>query len=452
MASTPEEWLPHLARRADERRARVLLLSRYSSGDAPLPEAGRNTRAAWKAFQREARTNWALLIRDSVADRIIPNGITIGGSSDSDLAVQAQRIWRDNRMDAVIRTWVEYGLDFAESYLTVWTDSDGGAIVTADSPQTMCVATDPLQPWRVRAAVRWWRDIDEGYDYAMVWSVGRRQKFRRPMSRTTGALRQLSSRMMTDDWEPAGPGTDTDGEPPIVVYNNPGGVGEYEPHLDLINRINRGILWRMSTMAIQAFRQRALKSTSGQPLPQVDDQGNQIDYASIFEPAPGTLWELPPGVDVWESQQTDVGPMLQAAKEDVRELSAVTKTPLPMLMPDAANQSAAGAQNTEKGHVFKCERRLAFVKLGAEAALLKALRAEGAEVNDTIDVSFESPDRVTLAEKYSAAAQAKAAGESWGSIARNILNYGPDQLKQDELDRAREQLTLFAAQAAGGAR
>ncbi|MCF3941329.1 hypothetical protein [Gordonia tangerina] len=48
-------------------------------------------------------------------------------------------------------------------------------------------------------------------------------------------------------------------------------------------------------------------------------------------------------------------------------------------------------------------------------------------------------------QKYAAAAQAKAAGESWASIARNILGYSPDQIRQDELDRAQEQLNAFTA-------
>ena len=453
MAVTPDEWLPILARRIDENMPRVRLLGRYVSGDAPLPEMSKNTKAAWKAFQREARTNWGMLIRDAVTDRIVPNGITVGGSAESEVAVQAHRIWRDNRMDLVFRDWIDYGVTYSQSFLTIW-ERDGKAVITADSPETMCVATDPLQPWRVRAGIRYWRDLDEEMDYALVWANGSRQKFGRPCYTQGAASKRLLSRI-SGQWEPVGDLVETDGAPPIVVYNNPGGVGDFETHLDDINRINRGILWRMTTMAMQAFRQRAMKKdANGGPLPTHDENGNAIDYAAIFEPAPGALWDLPPGVDIWESQTTDIRPMLDASRDDIRQLSAATKTPLPMLMPDKANQSAEGAQNTEKGHIFRCERRLAAAKVGVEAALVKALRTEGTEVEDTVDVSFESVERVTLSEKYSAAAQARGAGESWGSIARNILRYGPDQLKQDSIDRAREQLALFSTRNAevGGTR
>ncbi|QUE26190.1 portal protein [Mycobacterium phage Akhila] len=441
-ASTPAEWLPVLTKRIDDGMPRVRLLARYSNGDAPLPELTRNTSAAWRSFQREARTNWGLMVRDSVADRIIPNGITVGGSADSDLALRARRIWRDNRMDSVCKQWVKYGLDFGESYLTCWRRDDGTATITADSPETMVVSVDPLQPWRIRSAMRWWRDLDAESDFAIVWSGDGWQKFARPCFVQSSSRRRLVTRI-SDSWVPVGDAVVTGSPPPVVVYQNPDGMGEVEPHIDIINRINRAELQLLSTMAIQAFRQRALKSAE-HGLPKVDENGNAIDYASIFEAAPGALWELPPGVDIWESQPNDFTPMLSAIKEHIRQLSSATKTPLPMLMPDSANQSAEGAHNIEKGFLFKCEDRLSIAKIGLEAILVKAMQLEGEAVEDTVDVSFESPDRVTLGEKYAAASLAKAAGESWASIRRNILNYNADQIKQDDLDRAREQITLFA--------
>lgn len=444
MATTPEKWLPVLAKRIDDNMPRVRLLARYSNGDAPLPELSRNTSAAWRTFQREARTNWGLMIRDAVADRIIPNGITVGGASDSDVAVQAQRIWRDNRMDSVSKQWLKYGLDFGESFLTGWQREDGTATITADSPETMGVAVDPLQPWRIRAAMRWWRDLDDEADYAIVWSGDSWQKFRRPCFTMSNSRRRVVTRI-AGQWEPVAEPVVTHQPPPVVVYRNPDGLGEVEPHMDAINRINRALLQLLSTMAIQAFRQRALETADG-PLPKVDENGNAIDYASIFEACPGALWELPKGVKVWESEPTDFNPMLSAIKEHVRQLASATKTPLPMMMPDNANQSAQGAIATENGYIFKCWDRLAIAKVGLESMLVKALQIEGVGLEDTVDVSFESPERVTLAEKYSAASQAKAAGESWASIRRNILHYSQDQIRQDDIDRAREQLSLFTSQ------
>ncbi len=442
---TPEEWLPILTARLDANNPKYRLLARYVNGDAPMPEMGSNVRQSWVKFQRMSRTNWGELIRDAVVDRIVPNGILIEGKNDSPEALQAKRIWRDNRLDTVTKDWLRMGLTFGKSYLTVWKDDEGKAIVTADAPDSMYAATDPLQPWRVRAAIRWWRDNDEEMDYAMVWSRSSWQRFSRSIysDPNVRAESPIYTRAQ-GKWDADGPPTPTlSKEPPVIVYSNPGDCGEFENHLDLINRINHGTLQILAITAMQAFRQRGIQ---GGLLPQKDEQGNDIDWTKVFEAAPGALWNLPEGLDIWESQQTDVSPMLAEVKDHIRQLSAVTRTPFSTLIPDAANQSAEGAKEAKEGLIFKSGERLAVASVGIEAALVKALAVEGTELSDdqTLELLFEPVSMVTLAEKYQAANMAKAAGESWASIARNILGYTPEQIAQDALDRSEELLAGMA--------
>jgi hypothetical protein len=449
MANTPAEWLPILTRRLDADLPRVRLLRRYVDGDAPLPEMGANVRASWQRFQRESRTNWGVLVRESVADRIVKNGITVAGDIKHPAAVAAQRIWRDNRMDLVFKEGIRHMLDYRRGFLTAWS-RDGSAVITADSPENMYAACDPLQPWRVRAAVKWWRDMDLERDFAVVWIIGGWQLFYRSAfvdpTHTTKRVMYASS----GDWLPVSDYVYTGAEPPVVVLDNPDGAGEYETHLDVINRINRGILQRLVTTAMQAYRQRALKAKEGTPgLPDKDANGNDIDWAKVFEPAPGALWDLPPGVDIWESQQTDIRPMLEGSMHDIRHLAAVSRTPVSVLIPDSANQSAGGADFAKEGLVFKCRDRIVVAQVAAVAVLLKALEVEGVEVADTLEVLFAPPHAISMAEKYDAAGKAKAAGESWNSIARNILGYSPEQIAQDARDRFEEQfLAALVADAA----
>ncbi len=94
---TPEEWLPILTKGLDdERAARLAELKRHMDSDAPLPEMGRNLRASWQRFQKESRTNWGALIVGSVADRIVPIGVEVAGSTESSEAAHAQHLplWR----------------------------------------------------------------------------------------------------------------------------------------------------------------------------------------------------------------------------------------------------------------------------------------------------------------------------------------------------------------------
>lgn len=444
-ATTPAEWLPILAKRMDDGMPRIRLLKRYVDGDAPLPEADKNTQEAWRRFQKQARTNWGRMIREAVADRIVPNGITVGGSATSPEAQRAQLIWRNNRMDSVLKDWVRDGLTFAESYLTTWSPNTAGdvPVITKDSPESMCVAEDPLQPWRVRAALRVWRDLDAGKDFAIVWMSGARQKFSRDCY--TGARMRLI-RGVQGNWTPEGDAVDTAGPPPVSVFRTPDGIGEFESHLDVINRINGGILRRLSIESMQAFRQRALRAADakGPGLPDKDQNGNDIDWASVLPFAPGALWKLPPGIDVWESGTTDITPLLTASRDDIRQLSSSTSTPLPMLMPDNANESAAGATATNQGYLSKCADRCTEAKIGATAALVMALATDGTDIGEaTVDLSFEPVEMVSLAEKMASAAQARAAGMPVKTIWRNVLGWSPEQVAQADQDLADETLTTM---------
>ena len=434
-------WFPILAKRIDHEQPRIRRLRRYIEGDAPLPEMGPNLRAAWQRFQRKARTNWAELIVESAVDRVVPQGIQINGSADSVEANHVETIWRDNRMDVVLKTWLRDGIAYRDSYLCLW-EEDGKAVITAESPETMYAATDPARPWIVRAALKAWRDRDVETDYAWVWVPGGRQMFSRPSY--TGNGRRMHSRVQNGSWTVASEFEPIDGDIPIYVYRNPTGWGEFERDTDLIDRINHDVLQRLVTTSMQAYRQRALKRSADDPDNYEDEskdsEGNDVDLTKVFEPAPGALWDLPAGIDIWESQYTDITPMLTAEKADLRDLAAKTRTPLPMLLPDSANQSAEGAKSAQVGFYAKARNRCDVAKITLAAALLKAMRVEGVEPSGTIDVVMENPEYVTITEKYAAAMQAKQAGESWKSIERNILGYTPEQIQQDAKDRAGEQL------------
>lgn len=431
--ATPAEWLPILVKRLDERGPEIERLRSYANGNAPMPEMGRNVRASWQAFQAKARGGFGYLIASALANRIIPIGVTVGGSTETDEAQRARRIYRDNRVGVAISDALMDSFQVRVGYIVIGQD-EGGAVVTRELPEQMIAATDPLRPWRSRAALKVWRDVDAGFDYAQVWVPGERQTFRREIRDERGGTRGLKADGWTFDGEPVR----YDGSVPVVVFENRDGMGEYERHTDIIDRINLGVLNRMVVVAMQAFRQRALKGG----LPQSDEDGNDIPWETIFEPAPGALWELPEGVEIWESGQTDITPLLTSVKDDLRDLSAVSETPLAMLVPDGANQTAEGAAFQREAIIAKADDRIRRFSAPAALVMVYALRVEGVADPETVEILFQPPDRVSVSEKYAAAAQAKAAGESWKSIARNILGYTPEQIRQDEIDRAEEALTL----------
>ena len=444
MTGTPDYWLPILAARLDARYPRVALLRDYGNGRAPLPEMGKNLKASWLAFQKKARTDYGGLCIGSLADRIRENGILVGKDAESVESAAARRVWRDNRMDVQLADVINDYLTCGVGYLVVGNDA-GAAVMTRELPEQFYAATDPLRPWKARASIKIWRDVDAGADFAQVTVPGMRQKYaRKSYTDVSPAVLRMTA---AGGWEAVGDPEIFDGPPPVIVFERQGGQGLFEPHLDVIDRINLGKLQRLVTTAMQAFRQRALKADpkSG-GLPREDAEGNEIDYAKVFEPAPGALWELPEGIDVWESQQTDIRPLLEGEKADARDFAAVTRTPMDVFQPGGENQSAAGAQNSTSPQIALAENEIARLKPCLEVALVYALRIEGVDLaGQTVDVSFVPPAYVSIGEKYAAAAQAKTAGMTWDMIARTILGWSPEQIAQDSSARAGDALLAALA-------
>lgn len=438
---TPQEWLPVLAKRLDDRRPRVERLRSYANGNAPVPNGSKNLKAAWESFQRRARTNFGALIVESVAERISCTGVVVGDAQADD--ERAREIWLRNRLDVVLGDAIRDALTAGIGYVAVGED-DGRAVITSEPPEVMIAATDPLRPWMARAALKVWRDLDYEKDFAYVWANGERLKFERPMYDPvyTGKRKRLNTGAF-GSWEPVLDSIESySGDVPVFVFENYESLGEFETHTDLLDRINGMLLDRLVTVAMQAFRQRAIKG----PLAPTDSEGNTIDYAALFAPGPGALWNLPEGVDIWESQESaqSIQQMLAAVKDDVKDLAAVTRTPVAVLVPDSANQSAEGAAFAREGLVFKAKDRIARLRPSVDALIERALLVENADFTGRVKTLWAPPEHVSLAEKYDAAVKAQAAGVSWRTIMLDILGFTADDVDRMQAERASDQLTVQA--------
>lgn len=437
---TPSEWLNILTKKLDSQIKKVESLRRYMTGQAPLPEMGENLREQWEKFQRKSVTNSAGLIVSTLAERIIPNGVTIGDGNNDALMGRARRIWRDNRLDVVFADAIYDCLGVGVAYLLIQADEDGKATITSEDPLQVYSVPDPLRPWKSVAAIKVWRDTIDKTDHLIIWADGMESHWSRQSYDGDKILSNVVGKWDLDTQ------AEYEGSVPVMRLDNKGYKSEFEDHTGLIDRINWGILQRLCTTAMQSFKQRALETPTeqaGDGLPEVDENGDQIDYKDIFVAGPGALWELPPGVKLWESSATDIRPMLDAVKDDWRELAAVTQTPLSIMLPDSANQSASGAEAPQKQLVSKARDRINRLQPAMALTLVKALKLEGTNLGEeTLEVLFEPPHAVSITEKYAAAAQAKAAGESLESIQRNILGYSPEQIATDRQQRLSEQFAL----------
>ncbi len=442
VASTPAEWLPILAYRLDYRQPEIALKRSYVNGEAPLPEMGANVRAAWVSFQKKARTNYGGLAAGSLCNRIRAVSVSIGADENEAAILAARRIFRDNRMAVQISDAVWDACVTGFGYLLLGID-ELGAVVTAEKPELFIAAPDPIRPWVARACAKIWRDVDAKADYALVWANGSRELFSRPSfeSETNVQIRSAQG-----GWVSTGAVDSYVGTPPVAMLDWKDPRGFIFPHADVIDRINLGKLQRLVITAMQAYRQRALKKKDLREGWDKDSEGHDIDLAKVFEPSPGALWDLPEGIDIWESTPADIIPLLEGEKADARDFAAVSGTPVSVFTPDGANQTTEGVLAASAQQIGEASDARDRFKPAIDALFTRAIEAERIDLGGAVvSINFADPQHISMSEKYAAAALAKQAGESRKSIQRNILGYTPEQIDQDEIDLAEEQLAAALA-------
>lgn len=432
MALSPDQWLARLTKAMDDRADRLALLRSYLEGDAPLPEGAEGCRDAYKDFQKKARTNFGELAVEAVTDRLIPAGFALPDSEGDDDTLRA--IVKRNRLMIGVADAIRDMVGLSHGYLMVSEESPRRALVTYERPEQTITEQSAYRPDQVRAGLKVYRDEIDGFDVAKLHLPGIVHTYYRELRDDSGFDRRLIR--VQNDWTYAGSEETGLRFVPIFPFVNRGGLGEFETHTDVLDRINWDILQRLVITAMQAYRQRATKGD----LPPEDEQGNEIDYAEMFKPGPGALWQLPEGVELWESQQVDLTSILSATKDDITHFAAVTRTPMSVMMPDGANQSAEGASFAKEGLVFKAADRRDRANAALARALGAALAIERGEsdVIDDVEVSWLPVERQSLAERADAAT--KAQDLPWRTRMTDIWQFSADRVDDMESERAADAL------------
>ena len=319
----------------------------------------------------------------------------------------------------------------------------------------MITEQDPEMPQRVIMGLKLYYDPIAQRDVGWLYPPGRAIKFERTGEGTRGvsSLDVTRRRFRFDprQWEVTDErdlSVQIGDRSAVSRFANHDAEGEFEHHVDHLDRINHMLLQRIVIATLQAFRQRAIKG-----VPTVDKQGNAIDYSDIFTADPGALWLLPATAEMWESGQVDLGPLLTSVRDDVRDLAAVLRLPVYHFMPDAANGSAEGASAAREGLVYRAEDRQIRLSVGfADAISLAFGYLPGPEGDDplTITTLWRPIERFSLAERYDAASKAVAAGLPWESRMVDVLQYEPDDLPRLRAQRADDLIFAPATPAVTG--
>lgn len=443
-----------------KRQNRLTRLRSYRLGDPPPPQGAEAAREAYDAFVRKARLNLAELINSALADRIQPVGIQTGQDDDETGDEEAGAMWRRAGMDVVSADVHDMVFTYGEAYVIVGPESKrtGAPIVTAEDPRFIVGDPDPAEPGFLRAALKIVyddaTDEDRAYLYlpGAIWVARNTKSQKAASSVQAGTTRAPVIHLdpNTWEWDTERSGVLPEQQMPVVRFTNKDQMGEFESHQDTLDRINHAILQTMVIGTMQAFRVRAIKN-----LPRKDPETNkEIDYSDLLSLDPGAVWQLPADVDLWESETTDLRPLLESIKDDLERLAAATKTPMHMLAAGGVNQSADGAQLQREGLVFKAEDRITRLRPAWNQVASLMLYAGGDR--DRADLAriwvlFAPPARLSLSERADAASKA-AQDLSLKMRLIKIWQLSPAEAERNLSEKEDElvlQAQLIAAQAAG---
>jgi len=426
VARSPGWWMQRLFNMLIDRRRRARLqgLLNYHRGQAPLPQGAENAREAFEAFQRKARSNFAELVVSAMSERMIPVGFRTAVDDDASGDAEVGALWGRAGLDVTSADVHDLMLALSEAYVIVggMDDETGAPLVTCEDPRFMVAADDPANPRRLLAALKVLHDDAEQQDRAYLYLPGQVLVAVRKATvadlpsglSTYGSQERLGPLLGFDPrswtWDEQRSGKLPHDRLPVVRFKNKYGLGEYETHLDLLDRINHQILQRMVIATMQAFRQRAIMG-----LPMVYPEGHpkagqEINYNELFTADPAALWQLPKDAELWESATNDLRPILDAVKSDLEHLSAVTRTPLHMLTAAGVNQSAEGASLAREGLVFKVEDRINRTSYPwaqvMSLALLHAGQPERADLSK-LQTIWAPAQRLSLLERADAVSKMK---------------------------------------------
>lgn len=449
---TDEWWLNKLTKELGQDLPRLYDLGKWMEGKPPLAVPDSDSKG-FQRLQKVAKLNLAELIVNAPLYRMQPLAFKTSAAGDDNGDAEANRIWKRNNMKVASSEIIEWMLTYSRSYGMVGprdpNDMSKGVLMTSEHPTQVYGVPDPRNPGYLLAAIKIYRDELTESDVIVLYRenyfrvarhygnnslLPNEKRARRGWKISPSAWdwdMEYDSELYMEDGTPVG--NSFTELPPVFEFRNRQGKGEFEKHLDTLERINHTILQRMIIIAFQAFRQRGIKG-----VPNTDEDGKEIDYTDIFAADPGAVWIVPETADFWESGQADLTPVLTSVKDDIIHLAVSSSTPLFSVVPDAANGSAEGAALQREGLIFKTEACIAL----ADGAFCRMMAAAFEITEDElrsdpegVEGVWASAKRSSLQEKATAAVQAKVAGVPWRTRMKLIMELTPDQIAEAETQR-----------------
>ncbi|WP_030670670.1 phage portal protein [Streptomyces rimosus] len=420
---TPDWWLLRLGRRLRDRRKELDRWWNYYRGRHPLPSLPKNAAAAFLEFQRKSRTNFCRPVADAPVHRLQVLGVTDGqGEPDDD----ALRWWQANKLDSRQKLLYRTVMAQAQAYVIVGphprrTEGDGrpAPLITAEHPRQVIVEHDPATGERAAALKAWWDDVDR-IGRATVFLPGGLQRY--VTARRGGMVLPWGA----ESWELDGEFEEHDlGAVPVVPFEcRPGLMEDPEPEfagvLDIQDRINLGVLNRMTAARYSAFRQGFV---TGHKFRKRVDPATGLETVEMpFVPSPSALWASEgENVKFGQLDATDLSGFLKEHESDVRDMLVLSHTPAYYFASDLVNISADTVNALDVNHLAKVgEHQAALGEAWEDVFALAAAQAGIDRDYAQAEVRWADPRRLNPSVIADAATKKHSVGYPLSILAEDM--------------------------------
>lgn len=368
---SPFWWLERLVNQILTRQPYLDERQNYVLGMHPYPSGDRKYMRALRDLQKVSRTNYCGLVTSAKAERMRVRGFRFGdaGTVDED----AQSIWNSNDMDyqsAKIHKWAAmYGLAYALVTPPDPLDPDAKyPVITAEDPRVAIVYRDPMSPTKSLAGLRMWADDIIGHIMAVLYLPDATYTYVGPPTIDTRGwtIQTLRERLFAvsgglGGFQLLGVDDNPLGEVGLVEYvwrPESGKIPEGEASMDvrdIQDRLNQQMLDMLVISRAQAYKQRW---ATGINIP----KGKKGQRRSPFDLGADLLWVTSNDqAKFGQFESADITQLLDAMRDAVADIAAITKTPAHYLMGKMANVSGETLTQAEAGLISGCKDRAASI-------------------------------------------------------------------------------------------
>lgn len=448
---SPDWWLLRLGRRMRERQPQLDFWWDMYRGQHRLPELPANAREAFREFQRKSRTNFLGTVANAPVHRLRALGVTDAeGNPDDDAA----RWWQLNRLDSRQKQVYRTALAQSVAYMIVGphptrVEDEGGRpspLITAETPSECILEHDPATGERRAGLKAWYDDVDR-VGRATVYLPDRIVRY---VTRQRGPGRLPWGRQA---WERDGDEQLHDlGALPMVDFPCRPDLGEDpEPEfagvIDIQDRLNLGVLNRMTAGRYAAFRQKYV--TGHKFRKRVDPLTGLEVVEQPFVPSPSAVWASEgENVKFGQLDATDLSGFLKEHEADIRNLLLISNTPAYLFATDLINISADTVQALDVLHLAKVGEHQSFFGEALEDVFTLCARQAGVERDFTeAEVRWADPRQLNPAVLADAATKKKAIGYPLAVLAED-MGESPQRVRRIASGAAADALLAAALPAA----